>query len=130
MTRIRVEPIMPRSSLSAIADRLAPAVEKGMNKALLYLLGQVPPYPAPSPTSTYRRTGQLGRSITTRVEPGDDSIVGFIGTNIEYAQYVIDKDEQAWMHKGRWWNLQDVVENNLDKVTEYINEAIREAIEA
>jgi len=92
---------------------------KATREAVLYVQGRVPPYPPPPPTSTYVQTGQLGRSITSlqgehpnalsRVGELGGDIVGIVGTNLEYAPYVIDKERQAYMHKGRWYTLQDVV---------------------
>ncbi len=93
--------------------------KRATREAVLYVQGRVPPYPPQPPTSTYVRTGQLGRSITSlqgahpnalgRVGELGGDIVGIIGTNLEYAPYVIDKERQAYMHKGRWYTLQDVV---------------------
>ena len=43
------------------------ALHKTTDKAVKYVHSQVPEYPAPPPASTYRRTGTLGRQITTAV---------------------------------------------------------------
>ena len=90
-----------------------------MNTTVLYVHSKVPKYPAASGASTYRRTGTLGRSVTTfmgsnpdalsRVEQSGSDIHGFIGTRLSYAVYVIDKFKQARWNVGRWWTLQDVV---------------------
>lgn len=100
-----------------------------MNKAVLYVHGQVPPYPSPPPTSTYRRTGTLGRSISTRVASlSGNEVAGYIGTATVYAPYVIDEDRQAWMHRGRWWTLQQVVLNAADGVRRIFETEVRKLI--
>ncbi len=86
-----------------------------MDKAMKYVHSQVPPYPPPPPNSTYRRTGLLGRSIATEVNPLGTSIVGTIGTNVVYAPYVIGEN-QAAIHQGRWWQLEKVVEKLVPDV--------------
>lgn len=94
--------------------------------ALLYVHSQMPPYPSPSATSRYRRTGTLGRTITTfgsasgpalsRVEGSGSHVIGYVGSSLSYAPYVIDASSQAFMHRGRWWTLQSVVEKSRDGI--------------
>ncbi len=87
-----------------------------MNEAILYVHSTVPAYPAPPSGSHYRRTGTLGRSITTDVRPLGGDVVGVIGSNVIYAPYVIDANRQAHMHAGRWWTLQAVIKKALPQV--------------
>lgn len=96
------------------------AAEDGMAKGMLYVHSTVPPYPAPPAMSSYRRTGTLGRSITTETRAKGGDIEGVIGTNIDYAPYVISETEQARVHKGRWWTLHDVVRKAAAQVVEFI----------
>lgn len=106
-------------TVARLQTQLGPELERATLKAVTYVQGEVPDYPPPPPGSTYVRTGTLGRSVTSlagrapgalsRVEATGGRAVGIIGTNIRYAQYVIDEERQAWMHEGRWWTLQDVV---------------------
>ena len=102
-----------------------------MDKAVLFVHSQVPAYPAPPSTSRYRRTGTLGRTITTEVKSLGNDIAGSIGTKTVYAPYVISTEKvggrgpQAWMHKGRWWLLQDVVMGQADKVKQIFETGIR-----
>ena len=107
-----------------------------MKKGVLYTLGTVPGYPAPPDTSTYVRTGLLGRSITSlqgqaegslaRVEPLGAHVIGYIGSSVEYAGYVVDENQQAWMHQGRWFTLQSVVAKAIDNVVKILHDAIME----
>lgn len=100
---------------------IVPGVTRGM-----YLVHQnLPPYPAPPASSSYVRTGKLGQSITTEVTTQGSDVVGVIGSDIPYAPYVVGSgDEQAWMHAGRWWQLDNVVEKNLDAIGEEIARSI------
>ena len=107
-----------------------------MQKAVLYVHSQVPPYPAPPATSRYRRTGTLGRTITTEVKSlsGND-IAGSIGTKTVYAPDVISTERvgnrgpQKWMHKRTgWYTLQAVVWGQADKVRGIFEAGIRQLL--
>lgn len=116
----------------ARGERLGRELEPAMKAAVLYTQGQVPGYPPPPSGSTYRRTGTLGRSVTSQSAPGalsrvetlGSGVVGYIGTSIRYAPYVIDRNRQAWMHRGRWWLLQDVVERAVDGIRRVLEREI------
>ncbi len=105
--------------LKKIQKRLPKNIEKGTLNAVLFVHAELPGYPAEPPDSSYDRTGTLGRSLTaligvakgaiSRVQALGGKVLGFVGTIINYAKYVIDKDEQTETHKKRWWNLQDEV---------------------
>jgi len=76
-------------------------------------------------TVPYRRTGELGRAITTEVKPVGTDWVGTIGTNTVYAPYVISNKKvggrgpQTKYHQagGAWYTLQQVVEDCRDAIT-------------
>ncbi len=83
----------------------------------------------------YRRTGQLGGSITTEVRPlGGKSYVGVIGTNKVYAPFVISTEAvggrgpQAQYHKGVWYTLQEVVEKCRDAINKIYHSTIMNKI--
>jgi hypothetical protein len=101
------------------------AAETAMNDAMLFLLEKVPGYPEAREDQGYRRTGTLGRTITTGVDRYEGMITGQLGTNTPYAPWVIGADYpgelvgdemkyQAQVHKGRWWQLGDIYEDNVD----------------
>ena len=116
--------------------------EKGLRiatlDAVLHVQGSVPEYPSRPATSTYRRTGTLGRVITalqgrhpdalSRVEALGSAVVGFIGTKLKYARWVIDATRQAFMHKGRWWTLQEVLEGERQEIVKIYERMIRDII--
>lgn len=76
----------------------------------------------------YRRTGTLQREITTETAVNGNAVIGNIGTALEYAPYVIG-DNQAPIHQGRWWQLDDEVEKNLDDATRVLEETAWAEIE-
>jgi len=95
---------------------MGPTMSRTMDRAVKYVHSTVPPYPPAPPESRYRRTGLLGRSITTEVRALGGTTVGVIGTNVAYAPDVISSEPangagpQAWYHKRTgWYTLQDVV---------------------
>lgn len=120
--------------LDRIANGIPPELSQAMTKAVLYVHSQVPAYPAASPDSRYRRTGTLGRTITamgsasgpalSRVESAGGQVLGYVGSSVKYAGYVIDEQDQAWMHKGRWWTLQSVVAASREGIRRIFDDAI------
>jgi len=78
----------------------------------LYRAGKITRWGGKTPPITfpYRRTGQLGQSITSAVEDASEQVVVVkVGTNRPGAGWVIG-DEQAQYHKGHWWQLRTVIE--------------------
>jgi len=140
-------------ALEELGDEQSTVLQAGMDAALFYLDGRLPPYPAgnapPLPriyrrngrlskfktakqqryffwalrtgaiTVPYTRTGTLQRRITTRSEVEGDTVTGYIGTDVPYAEYVIgDDSQQAPIHKNRWWQLAKEVDKNIDGAAE------------
>ena len=74
----------------------------------------VPSYPVYS--SSYQRTGTLGRTLTIVGDPehiqdvkviGHGVVEGQFGTRLEYAPFVIGDDTQA-KHMRHWWTMKTV----------------------
>ena len=106
-----------------------------MVRAMAYIHSEVPEYPMAKPKSKYRRTGTLGRSITTEVKSlTGNRAAGTIGTKTVYAPWVISSEKvgnrgpQARWNKGRWWTLQGVVEKAMPKVREIFSTEIKRLI--
>ncbi len=68
----------------------------------------------------YRRTGTLGKSITSRVRRTANAVFIDVGTNVPYAPLVIGKERQAAYHRGNWTPLQDDIENNIAPIRDTI----------
>lgn len=113
------------------APELTSEIEKTTRKAVLYVHGRVPPYPAPPMGSTYKRTGTLGKGINTDVKVMGSDVVGTIGSPTAYAPMVISDEEvpgkggpQAPVHKGRWYTLQGVVRKAQDAVNKFFEDMV------
>jgi hypothetical protein len=69
----------------------------------------VRPYPPERPGQRYKRTGRLGRSW--KVSTRGQSVI--IENTAPYSGYVVGDgagQRQAWMHRGRWWLMRDMVD--------------------
>ena len=114
--------------------KLSRALGPAMKHAVLYAQSEIPAYPPASLDSSYRRTGTLGRSVTSmqgqapgalsRVESLGSHTVGYLGTNVTYAPWVIDDNRQAYMHRGRWWTLQKVVQKAKPGIIKILRKSI------
>lgn len=115
-----------RDLINAMPDAALKAGEAAMEKTLLYLHGQLPPYPPPPLPGNaakfwtdkqrrfffaavkkglikvpYRRTGTLGRQFTTETRHVDDGIEGEIGTATPYAPWVVGPDYPGEVFAGK-----------------------------
>ena len=76
------------------------------------------PYPPKPAGSTYRRTGQLAnRWKAQKKKAGVWEVVNEAKRRGRfYAQWVVDKGKQAWMHRGRWWIAQVEMQKRTPKL--------------
>lgn len=101
-----------------------------MHRAVNQMQRQMQVYPVQNSTSSYARTGTLGRRWTTKVTSSAKGVVGIVGNNVNYAQYVQSERFQAWMHKGRWTNTDEkTVERNRDNIIRDFQQAIDRALD-
>jgi len=108
--------LIPR--MQRYPDRLKSEMEKTTTAALAHTQGSVPQYPAARPSSSYVRTGTLGRSIGLggradiyEVRAIGSGYEGKLGTNLEYAPPVIGDGSQTAFFKGRgWWTVATILE--------------------
>lgn len=148
--------------LHRMGVEVTPILADGAHDAVAYIHQKVPEYPLasrkPQPfknahqrrhvmwlirtgqiTVPYRRTGGLGRSVTSwhglapgalsRVDTLGDVVRGVIGTSLDYAKPVIDEDNQAEYHQGTWWTLQGVVRDNLKGVVKIFRDKLKDLVE-
>ena len=121
---------------AALGSKFPKFMNDSTKAAVLYVHSQIPKYPAPPPDSEYRRTGTLGRSVTTlmgsnpealsRVEGSlGGKVSGIVGTKLSYAPWVIDRERQTAGHKKTgWYTLQDVIERLRPQIIEVYNKAL------
>jgi hypothetical protein len=147
MAPLQIE-IVGLKELSAKISKMTPeireAMKKTMDNSLLVLWENVPPYPPKPPESKYRRTMTLGGSLGSSQSGGRSggkptiysvkgsgaNVEGRFGTNLNYAKYVIDPQQQAYMHrpgyKGRkgWWTMADIRNKSENKIQRFWNTTI------
>jgi hypothetical protein len=98
-------------------------IAKALDKTVKLIQRGVTTYPPRPPESTYRRTGTLGRSFTTRVDRG--RLEGRAGTRLAYAPYVIgDGTQAAWMR--HWKTIGKVGEEALPRIEGFFVVAVDE----
>ncbi len=114
------------------APELTRELEKTTLKAVLYVHGKVPAYPAAPAGSKYGRTGTLGREITTDVKTMGSNVIGTIGSPTPYAPWVIS--DQAFQGKGPqtrthtstgWYTLQAVVRKAQDAINRFFEDLVK-----
>ncbi len=69
-------------------------------------------------SGSYRRTGQLVQRMTFDVQASASGVTLRYGTNVRYAKYVIDRENQARYHRGNWQTLQSLAEDNLERISD------------
>lgn len=80
----------------------------------------------------YRRTGFLGRSVTSRADAEGKVVIVSIGTNVNYAPYLLDEARQSHYHQGNWTTMHTNLVDNLDflrrAAAAEVNTAVREML--
>ena len=120
----------------AISPFIRKELHRAMYRAVTGELQRMPPYPPAQPG--WRRTGLLGRSLTSLVGQATDaasevrdewpSLVGVVGTNRAYAPRVIGAaQEPQWSH---WWRLHSVVMSHQSQIKAEFDAATERIVEA
>lgn len=103
------------------------AINQFTEAGLYALQEHVPPYPPQPTTTSYRRTGMLGRSLGVSMQGGRvgrseifqvRKVGGYhegrFGTNLFYAEHVIGDNQARAM--GHWWQMKDVPQRAMGKI--------------
>ena len=101
----------------------------GMNRSLIILNENVPPYAPKRPNQKYVRTERLGRSLGSGFSGGrlafpdifevrkiGQGVEGRFGTRLFYAEKVIGEGTQGDLFVGRWWTIKKVADNSREKI--------------
>lgn len=144
-------------NMNARAKKMNRAIHTGTEAAVDYTLQEVPTPPSASRRPMkwvserqrifvlasiaegsmvvpYRRTSHLAGSITGEVRGIGNDWVGFVGTNVVYAPWVISEEKvggrgpQASYHSGIWYVLQKVVKDAKDGIIRIYRENVARAL--
>lgn len=117
-------------------ENLRPELRKTTDKATKFVWGEIPPYPPTPASSTYRRTGSLGRAMYSEVKEIGNDVAGVIGNNMTYAPWIVSATElgdgrgpQAKIHEPRWYTLQGVVQRAKNGVIQIYHNWIKGLID-
>ena len=100
-----------------------------MQRSVYRILRDMAEYPPQRLSSSYIRTGTLGRRWTQKVAVNRSGVTGKVGNNTEYAPWVQAENFQAWMHKGRWQTDQQVIDERRGDIERDFQQAIDRALE-
>jgi hypothetical protein len=103
-------------------------LRRGMQKVVYRVQGRMADYPPPPASSTYRRTGTLGRKWTTDVAVTGDGVQGKVGNNTGYGPWVQSDMFQARVHKGRWQTDRQVLREEEDNLVSIMQDEIDRAL--
>lgn len=102
---------------SDMPSDLTDALTNAMQDILNLTLDRVSSYPPPRPGSPYVRGGpgsqDLGGSWTKQIHFPSGDVVGELGNDTTYGPFVQAEDTQAWMHRGRWTPIEEIVEQSI-----------------
>ena len=114
-----------------IADAKSEKVlRKPMHRAVLRIQRDMAKYPRQrNMSTTYRRTGTLGRRWTTKVKTSQGGARGVVGNNTRYAPWVQSERFQAGQHRNWWQTDEDVVTDNEDAIVTDFRKAIEDALD-
>lgn len=102
-------------------------LKRGMGKSVFGVERIAKIYPPPPPDSRYRRTGTLGRKWKSSVKSITGGVRGIVQNPVPYAP-VVQGENQAAIHRGRWKPMSQIIKELGPKIAEYLEEALRLAI--
>ncbi len=94
-------------------------LQRGMAAVGAHILSRLATYPPQDPSSTYRRTGTLGRRWTMQGTRG--GLVITIGNNTPYAPRVQGPEQTAYFKRVGWKNPGDVVAAETGAIQRLLN---------
>lgn len=106
------------------------------SQALDLLKKNVPPYPPELPQQKYKRTGILGNSFETQMQPIKPGVKMFFrNTAIQrgkrYSPWVISSEKfgdagpQAKIHQGRWYTMQKYTQSKVTDIVRIFSEWVK-----
>lgn len=83
-------------------------------------------YPPPPPTSTYRRTRNLGNRWETRVVATGGQIGAQVFNPVGYGPFVQGQETQARVHRGRWLTDEGALDMHRRDILDNVGRALRQ----
>ena len=98
-----------------------------MKRAVLRIQYVMQDYPRAPASSTYTRTGTLGRRWTTKIDESGNGLRGKVGNNTIYGPWVQSERFQTRQHRRTGWvtDLRAVRENEAAIVADFEREIQR-----
>jgi hypothetical protein len=103
-------------------------MRRGVDRAVKTVQRKAQVYPPPPAASSYTRTGTLGRLWTSSAWVYGGSVQGLVGNPLWYGAYVMGDEEQAWMHRGRWKTLGQIVKETTKEILGFLEAALNAAL--
>jgi len=128
---IRIDSAQVEALLDRAPRRVNDALRLGMEDAAALLLRTLKTYPPKVDSTTYRRTGTLGRSWSRTISGGGATVRAEItssGYIAPYNRYVQDREQQARVHRGRWITVQSAAERNAAGINRMFATRLRNAL--
>jgi hypothetical protein len=125
---IKVNGELVRMGLQDLSAELPKIGRRQIRTVMNRIVRRQQAYPGERPGQTYKRTGKLFYSWKIEeVENGYRISNTAARKGRSYAQYVVGDaygTSQAWMHKGRWELTRDVVDQEIEKLPQDIEDEI------
>ena len=107
------------------------ALRGGTEDATTLLLALVRHYPPPRAGQTYNRTYALQRSWSRMISGSVQSIRGVVSSssaNVPYNRFVMSRNDQASIHRGRWATVEDIAERSQATIQRMFDHRLQEAL--
>ena len=116
--------------LSRAPGRVQVALRGAVEDGTTFMLARVRRYPPQRRNSTYIRTNTLQKSWSRRITVTAGDVVGTVGSNGNMAPYnrvVMDREQQAAVHRGRWPTAQGLVQYHRRDIQRMFEDRLRAA---
>jgi len=116
-----------QAKIKRLGAGIQPALRKVSKQARRLLIGELTQYPPERPGQTYERTYKLQRGWE-RATPADQGRGFQIINAIPYVP-LVQGDQQAWMHVGRWTPASEIAEKHAAEIVALYKDAVMEIAE-
>lgn len=104
-------------------------IRKANKKVASLLHGRAYTYPAPRPNQKYVRTYKLKFSWERKTPHKRSYMAGVESNTPDYNKWVMAEQTQASIHEGRWWTVEQIADDNADRIVEIYEKAAQEVLD-